>query len=129
MPSPRYRDWIKQAKADLDWGKSSLNNGFFPQACFIAQQTAEKALKALCYFRGYDIVKSRSVRKIAEALDINGAILEAGQLLDQFYIPTRYPDGLPEGTPQDYFTISQARQALEYAATIIHRVEEELKDG
>lgn len=129
MPSSRYLDWLAQAKSDLEWGKVTLDNNFFPQACFIAQQTAEKALKALCYYRDYDLVKSHSVRKIAEALDINGPIREAGQLLDQFYIPARYPDGLPEGSPQDYFTKGQATQALQLAQIVIETVEKELGNG
>ncbi len=129
MPSPRYRDWIAQARADLAWGRASLESGFNPQACFVAQQTAEKALKALCYFRDFDIVKTHSVRRITEALGIDGEILEAARLLDQYYIPTRYPDSLPEGTPQEYFTKQQARLALEYAEKIIAKVEEEISGG
>lgn len=129
MPSSRYLDWFRQAKTDLLWGKSSLESGFFPQACFVAQQTAEKALKALCYYRDYDLVKSHSARRIAEALNINGPIREAAQVLDQYYIPARYPDGLPDGAPEDYFTEAQAKQALLYAERIVETVASELPDG
>jgi len=39
--------WLSQARNDLDFGRLALREGFFAQACFVAQQTAEKALKSI----------------------------------------------------------------------------------
>ncbi len=36
-------------------------------------------------------------------------------LLDGFYIPTRYPDSYPEGTPGEHFGRLQSEQALQGA--------------
>jgi HEPN domain-containing protein len=38
--------WLRQAENDLTFGRIAQREGFFNQACFIAQQAAEKALKA-----------------------------------------------------------------------------------
>lgn len=35
--------------------------------------------------------------------------------LDQYYIPTRYPDALPGGIPSDVFTPEQAAEAIDRA--------------
>jgi len=43
----RYKDWLDQAKKDLEATNSSLKSGHFEWCCFQAQQSAEKALKAL----------------------------------------------------------------------------------
>ena len=41
------------------------------------------------------------------------------RVLDGFYIPTRYPDSYPEGTPAEHFGRLQSEQALSYAHAII----------
>lgn len=42
-----YRDWLRQAKRDLDHARRSLAGGDYEWACFAAQQSAEKAVKAV----------------------------------------------------------------------------------
>lgn len=39
--------------------------------------------------------------------------------LDRFYIPTRYPDSYPEGTPGEHFGRLQSEQALVHAGAIV----------
>jgi len=43
----RSRDWMEQAKSDLDHARSDMEHGFYEWACFSAQQSAEKAVKAV----------------------------------------------------------------------------------
>lgn len=122
MASNRYLDWFLQAENDLDWGRHSLDSGYFSQSCFISQQVAEKALKSLCFFKGFDTIKTHSVRKIAKELEINGEIETIAKQLDLYYIPTRYPDSLPEGAPFESFTFEQAKSALDMAEVILNFV-------
>jgi HEPN domain-containing protein len=42
--------------------------------------------------------------------------------LDQHYIPTRYPDALPGGTPADVYTLEQARSATESALEVLREM-------
>jgi HEPN domain-containing protein len=122
MAENRYLDWFRQAENDLEWGNHTLNSGFSAQACFISQQVALKALKSLCLYYKFDTIKTHSVRKIAQELGINGEIEEKGKYLDLFYIPTRYPDSLPEGAPFESFTQQQAKDALDKALSILNYV-------
>ncbi len=115
----RSHDWLSQAQNDIKWGESSFSQGFYAQTCFISQQAAEKALKAYAYLLGYDLVKSRSVRLIAQKLNINDEIEEAAKVLDQYYITARYPDSLPYGAPFESFTKRQAEEALSFAKRIV----------
>ena len=49
--------WLFHAERDLGFGKLALEiGGFYAQVCFMAQQSAEKALKALLYLRGARLV-------------------------------------------------------------------------
>lgn len=50
-----------------------------------------------------------------------------GRILDRFYIPTRYPNGLPDITPNEAFSQEDAQVCLEYAEEIIDRVRVLLK--
>ncbi len=39
--------------------------------------------------------------------------------LDKYYIPTRYPDGLPGGIPADAYTAADAQMALSMAQQVL----------
>lgn len=43
----RYKDWLRQAKADLKAAEDSLKAEHYEWACFQAQQSAEKSAKAI----------------------------------------------------------------------------------
>ncbi len=47
-------------------------------------------------------------------------IKEEAALLDKFYIPTRYPDGLPALTPSQVYTKKEAVRALEAAKKVLN---------
>ncbi|WP_407923350.1 HEPN domain-containing protein [Desulfosoma caldarium] len=42
----------------------------------MCQQAGEKALKALCFRKGFDIIKTHSVYKIMTALGVDDELLE-----------------------------------------------------
>jgi HEPN domain-containing protein len=48
--------WFLQAQRDLDDAKFNLSGERFNVACFLAQQSAEKAIKAYLIFKGIDFV-------------------------------------------------------------------------
>jgi HEPN domain-containing protein len=58
------RRWLEQAENDLDFCRLALRERYFAQACFGAQQTAEKALKSLAYGRSDRTVIGPSVVEI-----------------------------------------------------------------
>jgi HEPN domain-containing protein len=46
MPQ-RSKDWMNQAKGDLDTAQGLLNQGSFEWSCFVARLAVEKAVKAV----------------------------------------------------------------------------------
>jgi HEPN domain-containing protein len=101
QPRAEAQRWVAQARGDLGFAELGLREGYHAQACFMAQQTAEKALKALHYLSGARFVLGHSVVELLEGLAARhpqlSALHEAAQQLDQFYVPARYPKGLPGG--------------------------------
>ena len=118
--SAEAKRWWQQAENDLEFARMALREEFFHQACFIAQQSAEKAVKAIGYRLGDRTILGHSVvvlvARYAEQVPALADLNEEAGILDQYYIPTRYPNGLPGGVPFAAFHEPQARAAIEAAA-------------
>ena len=90
--------------------------GFFALACFMSQQAAEKALKALAYFKGDRFVPGHAVISLLDNLVAAypelTSIHDGAERLDLYYVPTRYPDALPGGAPFEAYKSEQAEEAV-----------------
>jgi HEPN domain-containing protein len=125
----RHLDWLRQAENDLQWAEYSLKGGFYAQVCFICQQSAEKALKAYCFFKGFDTVRTHSLYRIIKELKENGQLETCARELDIYYISARYPDALPDGAPFEILTLEQAERALHSAGIIFRLINERMVMG
>lgn len=118
----RHRDWFRQAEADLRHARNAREDGDHEWACFAAQQSAEKALKAVIQMHGGE-AWGHSVTILAgdlrDRLDLPDALVDAARRLDKHYIPTRYPNGFDAGAPTDYYTDQEAEAAISDAASIL----------
>ncbi len=128
-----YR-WFVTARSDLDTARLLSMHERFPHACFHAQQAAEKAVKAVWYALGAD-PWGHSIRKLIEelkevdlnAFDVLKPIISSGLKLDRMYIPTRYPNGLPDITPDLAYEQEDAESAIAASESVINRVREYLR--
>jgi HEPN domain-containing protein len=125
--------WLRQAEHDLAFGRLALKERYFAQACFVAQQCGEKALKAIAYALGERVVIGHSLLELASRLQDRVAALRARRedagILDQYYVPTRYPNGLAGGVPFEAFGESQAAAALAAAERFVELSRRELRPG
>jgi len=48
---------------------------------------------------------------------------DAGVILDRHYIPTRYPNGLPDITPEQAFLKEDAVISIQYSRNILDEVQ------
>lgn len=132
-PEKEYRRWIKQAESDLDDARYNAKGGRYSLACFLSQQAAEKAMKAYLYRQGNELVWGHSVAELMDDANVTdprfGALKEKGYFLDRFYIPTRYPNGLPGGIPAESFNENDAQAAMQAAQDIIQAVMGKSKDA
>lgn len=125
----RSEDWWRQARRDLEHAVESRESSRHEWACFAAHQAAEKAVKALHLSRGQEAwghVVATLVARLPSELDVPDELVEMGRALDNFYVPTRYPNGHPEGAPFEHYGRLQSDQALEYARSIIQFVDTHL---
>ena len=121
MPN-RAKDWLAQAERDLEQAEDSRRAGRHEWACFAAQQAAEKAVKALHLALGQEAwghVIARLLRDLPREVKVPEEILNKAKVLDNFYIPARYPNAHPEGAPFEHYGPLQSREAIQYAGEII----------
>ena len=115
--------WLAAARDDLDSARYLASGGRHAPACFFAQQTAEKAVKAVHYGQGARSVIGHNVRALVEKLSPRvatlDALIDAARELDLFYVPTRYPNGLDSGTPAEAFSAAQSAHAIDLAARFV----------
>lgn len=118
----RYESWLRQAKRDLEYAERSLEQGYYEWACFVAQQSAEKAVKAV-FLKLNAVAWGHSVSALLQQLpapwNADPHLVDAARELDRHYIPPRYPNAHPEGAPYDYYTRQAAEQAIGYTRDIL----------
>ena len=98
--------------------ENSAAAGYHEWAAFAAQQSAEKAVKALVESlhgaaRGHSI--TGLLDHLASAVKVPGPVLDAARELDQVYVTARYPNGFVAGIPGDYFGASTSQRLLDHA--------------
>ncbi|MGA2465854.1 MAG: HEPN domain-containing protein [Thermodesulfobacteriota bacterium] len=117
------RRWLLQAERDLDDAEFNLSGGRYNVACFLAQQSAEKALKAYLFSKGAEEVWGHSVAELckdAQTFDPAFSQLDPkASPLDKYYIPTRYPNALPGGIPSEAFDENDAKNAIRLTKEVI----------
>ena len=122
----RSADWLSQAKRDLESAKSQREEQFYEWATFIAQQSAEKACKAVLQKLGAESwghATYKLLLAIEEETGNNSGLEEGALFLDKFYIPARYPNGWGEGIPADFITKEDADSAIDNTEKILRYCE------
>jgi len=122
-PLEEAKRWLDQAREDLIWAKRLANDGGYHIACFLSQQIAEKALKAFLYSKGEVQVFGHSVSVLSDRMaQYEKSIKEKvsdWSILDGFYIPTRYPNGLPDSIPAKVYNKKIAQEAVNLANDVV----------
>ncbi|MCX8169490.1 MAG: HEPN domain-containing protein [Candidatus Methanomethyliaceae archaeon] len=100
----------------------------FNAAVFYFHQAAEKACKALLYYMneaplGHSIreLLLRYFNRIGE--NPNQELMSYARELDRHYIPSRYPNAHPSGTPHEAYDEEVSKRALNAAERVLKFVE------
>jgi len=123
--------WLKTAKSDLESAGILHLSRKYSTCCFLCQQAVEKAFKAIHFLHDRD-GWGHSIFLLLEDmesfdLDSFNKLKKFSQValeLDRLYIPTRYPNGLPDLIPDEAYSCEDAEDSLEKAHDIIEAIAE-----
>lgn len=127
---PEALDWLEEARADLRHASEAYRLGSYNWACFAAEQSAEKAIKAFlmgAMNRRPIHVHDLTVlyRQAKGRLSLPEAVSERLAELSAHYTSARYPNsGL--NRPSVAITSNQARRAIQTARGILRIVQKQL---
>jgi len=110
----RSKDWMDEAEGDLEHAKSDMERGFYNWACFSAQQSAEKAAKAVFQKMGAEAwghSVADLLKELSKKHQVSEELMDAAYELDKAYIPTRYPNAHPTGAPRSRYTKGGGKEA------------------
>ncbi|VUT23962.1 MAG: HEPN domain protein [Candidatus Methanolliviera sp. GoM_asphalt] len=130
-PEGEAMRWLTQAGEEFKDASDLMKAGRFYLSLFLCQQSTEKALKAFIYLKEEEPIFSHSVAvllKIAISLDPDFKPLMGAKRLDDYYIPTRYPNGLPGEIPAHYYDDrEEVEKALAWSKKIIKLISEKME--
>ena len=121
--------WFTHAKDEFIDADELRKRGRFYLALFHFQQSVEKAIKAFLYLnvKSIEVFYTHSINdliKIAIDIDTEFNKVVSVKKLDQYCIPTRYPNGLPGGIPSRYYDDpKEAEDAMLLAKKAIELIE------
>lgn len=118
--------WWRQAQSDFELLPIIRQAGKYDTVCFLAQQTAEKSLKAYLFAQGEELIFTHSIFKLcalAAQYDPTLAGLQAQvKLLDFYYVEARYPNALEDVIPAEFYSDQDAAQAIGMVQRVLDAV-------
>ncbi len=123
----RYKVWLKQADFDFSAALCSCDAGFYEWTTFQAEQSAEKALKALLAYLGVKPPKLHSLSiltKMIHKIDKKCLLNIKLKSLQTFTFTSRYPFIIPGDnmTPHEIIELEDAQESIEECRKIIESV-------
>lgn len=127
-----YTRWRTEADRALRHATLAADDGLHNWACFSAEQAAQLAIKALLHGIGrgpwgHDLV-ALGAEVEGSGLDVPQNVRDALMRLGRHYMPARYPDAHPAGSPGGHYGAADAKQALDDARAVLALVDEAWDD-
>lgn len=128
MPAkPETLVWLGLARDDLAACQSLIRDKLYHYACFHAQQAAEKALKALILRDNRTVPRLHKLETLLKQTDRSAPslrpLLSDCKILDQYYLPARYPDAFSIPARMHVLSREDARDALHRAGKVLRKIE------
>ena len=122
--------WMAQASADLEAGRASADQERHALACFLAHESATKAVKGFLYKQGAEIVWGEHLSDLCEdamAFDPSFDFVKSvAALLDKHILSARNPDAIGGAVPAEVYDSTDSSHALEIATGVLDSIRQKL---
>ncbi len=126
-------NWLAQADADLEAARANADQERHALACFLAHETAVKAVKGFLYSKGAEMVWGDHLSDLCEdamALDPSFDFVKSvGALLDKHALGARNPDAVGGAIPAHLYDATDSAHAIEIAAEVLESVRQKILGG
>lgn len=126
--------WLEEAVWDLETAEILHREKRYNAAAFYSHQASEKASKALLYYVN-EAPWGHSVRVLLQRFFNSTGLTPVEELLicarelDRHYIPSRYPNAHPAGTPHEAYDEESSRRAIECARKVVEYARKTITRG
>lgn len=122
-----FERW-RRAGADAAAAQVQARAGFHQWACFLAEQSAQLVVKGFLHgvgagSWGHDLVEFGGAWAEAVGETLDADLVASLQRLSRHYIPARYPDAHPGGSPGAHYGEADSAQAVADAERVASAVE------
>lgn len=127
VDEPEFRRWRDEAERALGAARREADAANHNWSCFLAEQAAQLAVKALLHGLGrapwgHDL--EALLQAVADAgVDVSEEVRAAARLLARHYIPARYPDAHPGSSPGFRYVSDDSLHALAAAELLLSFVD------
>ncbi|MGQ0712147.1 MAG: HEPN domain-containing protein [Gemmatimonadaceae bacterium] len=128
VDTSEFERWREAADIARRAAQVQVDAALYNWACFLAEQSAQLAMKGLLHGMGagawgHDLVQlgEALATSIGDAIPADTAA--ALRRLSRHYIPARYPDAHPSGTPSFHYGVQDAQDALKDLTAVLHLVD------
>ena len=122
--------WLAQADADLEAARASADQDRHALACFLAHESATKAVKGFLYRQGAEIVWGEHLSDLCEdamAFDPSFDFVKSvAALLDKHILAARNPDAIGGAVPAEVYDSTDSSHALEIASEVLDSIRQKL---
>jgi len=122
--------WLAKASEDLIVARLVLAEQHFAHACFLSEQCIEKSLKAFLIARTNNHPRTHKLVDLLGDCQIHdpglAIFLSDCIVVDQYYVPTRYPDAIPGTTATGTPSQVEAEEAITAAEKILDAIRQRI---
>lgn len=120
-----FREWFRFADMDLDSAQILFDKMYkkpLEIICFHCQQAAEKYIKGVMLYFGYDVIKTHDLVRLSKVLkdktNISSIAYECS-FLTQFAVFSRYPIVINIDEAQAKVALEQAEKVKKWAEQVV----------
>ena len=127
LDKTEFERWRHTATRALEGARAQDRAGVHEWACFMCEQAAQLAVKALLHGVGrgpWGHSLFELARSLEKDFEVPGNVLAALDALDRYYIQTRYPDAHSGGAVAARYGADAATTALAQATEVLDWVDD-----
>lgn len=124
LPPDDPREWLNRAKSNLTLASRRLPGVYLEDLCFLAQQAAEKALKAVLIHRKVRFPYTHNLGELITFVEQSGIRVPEGVqravILSDYAVGSRYPGLAEPVTPEEHAeALALAKRVVDWAEQVV----------